>query len=221
MGQYRALTAVDNQQLLATVHVLSCINLFAVAGDGTCFGAHIFLGNLLRGLSRDRRVAAAARSQALDPLPEVTAVLRATFAHIAPGDVTVILAGGHGAMDEDFALGRIFGRGSPRARFSWQVRSVAEAALPGAAVDASLLCRFPGSASLSSLGDEAALCKGGQRYHVLALDRWGRRVVSQTRFEKDSGCVPREVMREEEMLLGAYTGMLGGGEPPVQRSGLV
>ena len=64
-------------------------------------------------------------------------------------------------MDEDFALGTIFGHGSPRARFSWQVRSVAEAALPGAAVDASLLCRFHGSASLNSLGDEAALCMGG------------------------------------------------------------
>jgi hypothetical protein len=191
---------------------------------GRCFGAHVDLGSLLGGLRRARAAAAAsgkaADPAALDPLPELTAALRAAFAGVPPGEVTVTLVGGHAALDVDPALSSVFRRHRERSRFSWQVARVAARALPGAAVRDGLVCRFPGSAALDTLEDEARLCVGGQRYHVVGVDRWTGALVSHTRFERAAGAVPADVLRAGAQALAEAARALGGEPPPMRRSRL-
>ena len=209
MGQYRTLRQTDPQRILATMHVLTCITVFAVCKkDGTCFGAHIYLRTVLGILWRSQK--AALRSgripnlKKVDVLPTVTSALTKAFSHVSPSEVSVALVGGHKAMDT--GIGSYFHGDKERDKLSWQVRNTVEKALPGAAIDSSLLCRFDG-ADIMSMRDEARLCYYGQRYHVLGIDRWTDKVISQTKYCEGAGCVPEGVMimEEESRVLAAMS----------------
>mmetsp|Transcript_17648 Transcript_17648/g.21591 ORF Transcript_17648/g.21591 Transcript_17648/m.21591 type:complete len:523 (+) Transcript_17648:236-1804(+) len=124
------------RRFMATVGVFSCITVFVWSkststctdanSPGPCFGAHVSLGALLRGL-RACKHAKIDIDRALSPL---LLKLRECFQGCKQEqDVIVTLVGGHRAMDYCQGLEAMFPGDTEKWSFAWHVKTACKAAL--------------------------------------------------------------------------------------------
>lgn len=232
MGEHRSLATADPQRFIATIHVLDSIAVLAhEPSSGTAFGADIHLPALRSNCheilqhaltSADRRRVQKEMQVVPSLLPEVTSALAAAFTGVDPASVSIHIAGGHKSVDDDFQMAAIFESGSKWNRFSFHVRRAVAAALPGAQIKDALLLRFPGvDVNVSArekmqcrlypgldevtIMSEARLCRGGQRYELLAMDRVTGCLVSQTVYQPAVPLHPApSSLHDEESSNSAY-----------------
>jgi len=162
-------------------------------------------------------------------LENMSKAMKRAFRKVDLSKVTISLVGGHTKMDLDQVLQRYSPEDEAMWRFSAVVRRCVSEALPGAAIDASLLNRFEGKAGMPEEVEEHECCVQGQRFQVVALDSLTGKIVTQTKYTEERvrgkvGPVPESVLRdsdrhEEELsarIEKIFPIMLQGGElPPV------
>jgi hypothetical protein len=126
-GQYKSYSSTISHPLpvrfLATIHVLTCISVFAwirnqTSGEVTAFGAHIAIRNLLSS-----EFAKLSGSQKRI-LPELIDKLTSVFKGCDKQNVIVHVVGGHRLMDHDIALKQYHPNSPNKQRFSLRVIEV-------------------------------------------------------------------------------------------------
>lgn len=211
MGEFRTLSPRDPERFLATISVLTCISILAVAPNGAAFGAHIPNGALLISCLQS------GSTGALPVLmPELRAALRAAFAGVSPANVVVHVVGGHDFTDMDSALRQYFPRrrvasnaGVDLHSFSSHVLHIVQGTLPGAKVDTSLLRLFPGGA-MKIVEDEMALIRDGQRFELVALDRVTGSIIALSSGSGGPPPIPPAVRQKEEgIIMGHMSHVMG------------
>lgn len=194
---------VSHKRFLATIHVLSCISVFAWFKDNKnsifALGAHIPIGAVLYGCKKG----GAALSELID-------TLRSIFKGCPLADVTVYVVGGHQATDNDMALKNYFPKDPRKWLFSWHVlEALRSVGLPN--IDTTLLNVFPG-ASLQELGEgaEVRLCAANMRFSIAALDLWTGKLLTHTNhsylFSGDSP-VPELILAAERAQYAIFNPM--------------
>ena len=163
-SQFRELRPGSKHRFLATVKVYTCIAVLASSPGGWAFGAHV------NPISLSSSYAA------------ISGALQSAFRGVDRKQVTIRLVGGHTKMDmayKDFLQKHCPGE---EALFSAVVRKCVAEALPGAAIDTSLLNRFEGAGAADG-GEADMKCHvEGQLFQVVALDSHTGSVVTHTKF---------------------------------------
>jgi hypothetical protein len=171
-GQYKSYSSAISPSIpvrfLATIHVLTCISVFAwnrnqTSGEVKAFGAHIAIRNLLS--SEYAKVSGSQKRI----LPELIDSMTNVFKGCDKQEVMVHVVGGHRKMDHDIALKQYHPNTPKRQRFSLRVIEILQDA-GFTTLNTSLLNVFTGVEAITTREMETSLYEQNQRYVLAALD---------------------------------------------------
>jgi hypothetical protein len=198
------------RRFLATAGVLTCITVFVwspptgTASLGRCFGAHVSLPALLRGL-RACQITKQDIDRALAPL---VSQLCCCFEESVQ-NVTVTLVGGHRAMDTIDALVGMFPRDSEKWSFAWHVKAACEVALDhvldAVTWNTHLLMRFEGE-QIKDYATEERVRRKNMNFMVAALDTATGCLITHTRYTDIDTLLTADVLFRQRKLYGLALG---------------
>jgi len=189
------------RRFLATVGVFSCITVFAwskstcVNSPGLCFGAHVSLGALLRGLRACKHVKY--------DIDRALAPLLLKLRHCFQGsrqDIIFTLVGGHRAMDNPKALEIFFPKDREKWSFAWHIKNACDIVLnemPNKVVwKTNLLLRFEGE-MIKDTADEVRVRKKNMNYMVVVLDTSTGHLLTHTKYTNMASLLTEAVLRRQ------------------------
>ena len=176
------------RRFMVTVGVFSCITIFVWSksscanSPGPCFGAHVSLSALLRGLRACRQ----AKINIDCALYPQLSKLRECFQEYT-GDVVVTLVGGHRAMDICEGLKTMFPKEMDKWSFAWHIKTGCKAALDGMHFNkviwnTDLLLRFEGK-KIKNMIDEERVRQKNMNFMIVALDTINGQLMTHTKYK--------------------------------------
>ena len=188
------------RRFIATAGVLTCVTVFAWSKStcannlGPCFGGHVSLGALLRGL----RACNAANYDIDRALAPLVSQLRHCFRE-STCDITVMLVGSHRAMDT-FGLITMFPDDKEKWSFAWHVKTACKAALDEVSHkvvwNSHLLMRFEGE-MITDTATEEKVRRENMNFIVLALDTVTGHLVTHTKYDDMESLLTMDVYNRQ------------------------
>lgn len=188
------------RRFMATTGVFSCITVFAWSkatcanSPGLCFGAHVSLGALLRGL----RACTQAKHDIDRALAPLLLRLRRCFQG-STQDIILTLVGGHRVMDS-IGLEALLPNDRDKWSFAWHIKNACDIALEGipnhVVWNTNLLLRFEGE-MIETEADEDRVRKKNMNFMVVALDTVTGHLLTHTKYANIGSLLTDDVLSRQ------------------------